>query len=476
MKISKIKIKNLFGITEQALDGKSIEISGANGVGKTSILDAIRYALTNSSDRDYIVKNGENEGEILIETDTGLSINRKKRTNSSDYKSIKQNEKEVNSPETFLKDIFTPLQLNPVEFCSMSKQEQNRIILDLIDFKWDLNWIKEQFGEIPEGINYEQNILQVLNDIQADDSPYFKARQDINRDIRNNQAFIQDIAEGLPINYDAKKWNEFNLTEKLKELMIKKEENAKIEQAKEYIENYDNKIKGYEAQRQINIAAEEKNIQLEKESLQKEIVALEEKIKADKEKLLNLSKTLEDKKKIVDLEYENKVTALDESISRAKEFADKEPTDISTLQTECDTAETMKSYLNEYNRMKDYEKKIDELRIESDEYTRKIELARTLPGQILQESTIPIKGLTVKDGIPLIDGLPISNLSEGQKLDLCIDVALSRKSNLKLLLIDGIEKMSKDNQDIIYKKCKDNGIQFISTKTTNNNELIIREL
>ena len=53
MKISKIKIKNLFGITEQALDGKSIEISGANGVGKTSILDAIRYALTNSSDRDY---------------------------------------------------------------------------------------------------------------------------------------------------------------------------------------------------------------------------------------------------------------------------------------------------------------------------------------------------------------------------------------------------------------------------------------
>ena len=476
MKISKIKIKNLFGITEQALDGKSIEISGANGVGKTSILDAIRYALTNSSDRDYIVKNGENEGEILIETDTGLSINRKKRTNSSDYKSIKQNEKEVNSPETFLKDIFTPLQLNPVEFCSMSKQEQNRIILDLIDFKWDLNWIKEQFGEIPEGINYEQNILQVLNDIQADDSPYFKARQDINRDIRNNQAFIQDIAEGLPINYDAKKWNEFNLTEKLKELMIKKEENAKIEQAKEYIENYDNKIKGYEAQRQINIAAEEKNIQLEKESLQKEIVALEEKIKADKEKLLNLSKTLEDKKKIVDLEYENKVTALDESISRAKEFADKEPTDISTLQTECDTAETMKSYLNEYNRMKDYEKKIDELRIESDEYTRKIELARTLPGQILQESTIPIKGLTVKDGIPLIDGLPISNLSEGQKFDLCIDVALSRKSNLKLLLIDGIEKMSKDNQDIIYKKCKDNGIQFISTKTTNNNELIIREL
>ena len=36
--------------------------------------------------------------------------------------------------------------------------------------------------------------------------------------------------------------------------------------------------------------------------------------------------------------------------------------------------------------------------------------------------------------------------------------------------------MSKDNQERIYKKCKNNGIQFISTKTTNDNELIIREL
>ena len=97
-------------------------------------------------------------------------------------------------------------------------------------------------------------------------------------------------------------------------------------------------------------------------------------------------------------------------------------------------------------------------------------------GEILKTATIPIKGLTVENGVPLINGLPISNLSEGQKLDLCIDITLSKENNLKLILIDGIEKMSKENQERIYKKCKENGIQFISTKTTNNNELIIREI
>lgn len=386
MRISKIKISNLFGIKEQSLDGKSIEITGSNGKGKTSILDAIRYALTNNSERDYIVKKGESEGEILIETDTGLSINRKKRTQSSDYKSIKQNEKEVSSPETFLKEIFTPMQLNPVEFTQMSKQEQNRIILDLIEFDWDLNWIKEKFGEIPSGVDYTQNILEVLNDIQSENGEYYKARQDINRDIRNNRAFISDIAQGLPEKYDAKKWEEFNLTDKLKELMTIKEQNARINEAKQFISSYDNKVKGYEAERQIAISAEEKNISIERENLQKEVARLEEQIKADVEKLEGLNRTLEDKKKIVNLEYEKKITALDESIGRAKEFAEKTPIDITKLQEECDLAEKMKSYINEYKRMKEYEKQIETLNFESEEYTKKIELARNLPRRNIKDS------------------------------------------------------------------------------------------
>ena len=174
-------------------------MTGVKGVGKSSVIDAIRYALTNKSDRDYIIKDGENEGEILIETDTGLSINRKKRSAQSDYKSIKENGKDVSKPESFLQEIFTPLSLNPVEFTQKDRQEQNRIILDLIDFKWDLNWIKEKFGEIPSGVNYDQkNILKVLADIQAENGVYFQTRQDLNRDARNKQAFIYDIAKDIP--------------------------------------------------------------------------------------------------------------------------------------------------------------------------------------------------------------------------------------------------------------------------------------
>ena len=81
MKISKLKIKNLFGINEFEADEKSIELLGANGTGKTSVLDSIRLALTNKTDREYTVKNGETEGEIYIEFDNGIAITRKPRLN-----------------------------------------------------------------------------------------------------------------------------------------------------------------------------------------------------------------------------------------------------------------------------------------------------------------------------------------------------------------------------------------------------------
>ncbi len=39
MRTTKIIIKNLFGIKEAALDGRSVELSGPKGAGKTSVPD-----------------------------------------------------------------------------------------------------------------------------------------------------------------------------------------------------------------------------------------------------------------------------------------------------------------------------------------------------------------------------------------------------------------------------------------------------
>jgi len=476
MKTTKITIKNLFGISEQELDGRSIELTGENEVGKTSVINAIRYALTNTSECDYVLRKGTTEGEIIVETDSGLYIDRKKRSGMSDYKSVKDGRKEVPAPESFLSKLFTPLQLDPVAFCSMTKQEQNRLILDLIEFDWDLNWIRNQFGEIPSGVNYDQNILQVLYDIQSENGDYFKERQDINRELREKLAIIGDIAKDIPANYEADKWDATEVGPLYKQIEKIKDTNSKIERAKLFRDSYNNKIRGYEAEREIAKSTAEKEITSERTALNKTIERLKAEIKAAEVKIETLNGKLTDKYTIIDGEFEVKKSKLDGDMITAKEYADVEPQDCTKLEAEVTEVEKMKLHLNEYKRMTVKISETKKLSANSEELTRKIELARTLPGVILQTATIPVKDLTVENGIPLVKGLPISNLSDGKKLALCVDVALSRPNALQIILLDGIEKLSTSNREALYAKCKEKGLQFIATRTTDSKEVEINYL
>ena len=476
MKTSKITIKSLFGISEQQINGNSIEITGQKGAGKTSVLDAIRYCLTNRSNRDWIIKEGENEGEIIVETDSGLTIDRKARTNKADSININENGNRITNPETFLKSIITPLQLNPVEFTQMTKQEQNRAILDLIDFKWDMNWIKEQFGEIPQGVDYEQNILQILNDIQSENGVYFQSRQDINREIRNKKAFVEDIAKDIPFDYQAEKWKNYDLSSKYEELMKIRDRNNKIERARAFKDSYDNKLRGIEATREMEISGAEKVIANEKDNLNSTIARLKAEIKACEDKLLTIDDKLQDKVKIANSNYDVAKAKLDSDIGVAEQFISLPITPVDDLQNEINEAEKMMKHLNEYFRMTSMQSEIAELKEVSEAYTEKIELARELPGEILETATLPVEGLTVKDGIPLINGLPISNRSDGELLELCVDIAIHNPSGLQIILIDGAEKLDDISRKKLYEKCKDKGLQFIATRTTNDSELLVTEL
>lgn len=473
MKIVKLKIKNLFGITEYEADGSDVELSGQNGVGKTSVLDAIKYALTNKSDRKYIVRNGETEGEVLIETDDGLRINRKARTNQVPYKSVKQNGLEVGSPEAFLREIFTPLQLNPVEFMGMSEQQQNTIILDMIEYPWDLNNIREWFGEIPAWVSYDQNILCVLNDIQSEKGDYYQNRRNIDRDIRNKKAFVEEIAAGIPVNYDADKWEKANAGDIYRQIERIQRDNQNIEKAKSLQANRDAKVRKFEADMEIDKAALNTEFDNRKNQIEKDILKYQEQIRILQAERDLLEDKKADKLSVIENQFKVAVAQYDAEIEAYSEYQGMEVQPVHELMEEASNIEKMKAHINEYRRMLSLQNDIEEMGRQSQHLTDLIEKARTLPGEILANCVIPIEGLTVKDGTPLINGLPISNLSDGQKLDLCLDVAIQNPKGLRLVLIDGVEKLSTPLREKLYRKCKDKGLQFIATRTTDDPEMTV---
>lgn len=478
MKISKLKIKNTYGISQFELGGESVELTGSNGTGKSSVIDAIRLALTNNSKRKYIVKKGENEASVYVELDDGTTINRKKRTDKSDYKSIKdENGNEISSPETFLKDIFTPLQLEPVEFLEMSEQEQNRILLNLIKFDRDKReFITEKFGENIDWVNYNDSILEILNQIQSKDGVYYQNREEINRNARNGQAIVNDIAKDIPENYDAEKWRNYTLSDKYEELNNLKDFNNKIDRSIDYKTNYDNTVKGFKGELDSKLA-EIKNIkETKRKGLEDSILKLKNQIALYEKDLENLDNEFLVDENNAQAKYDQEIAKLSENIKIANEWASKEKKDTQTLENELKVAEEMKGHLNEYDRMKNMQENVKKLNEQSEELTKKIELARNLPGEILKEVDIPVKNMTVENGVPLVNGLTISNLSEGEKLMLCVDVTLSNNNSLKLILIDGVEKLSEANRNELYKICKQKGLQVIASRTTDESTLNIIEL
>lgn len=479
-KITKITIKNLFGISEFEADSKSIELLGGNGTGKTSVLDAIRFALTNRSSRDCIVKQGETEGEIIIETDSGLSITRRPRTNKTDYKSIKQDGKEVQSPEAFLSEIFSELQLNPVSFINMDSKEQNRIILDLIEYSWDLETIREWFGEIPQGVDYQKHILEVLNQIASEDGFYFLQRQGVNRDIRNKKAFIEEIMKELPENFNAQKWEEYDLQQIHTRIEQARQHNAQIEKAENLKANYDNKIRGFQAAKELEEQRMLQGVKDREAVLQADIARLEEMLNSSKKELASLASVITDKKALIQANYEKQVAQFNEELKAFEPCLQQPKTNLQPLQEEAAEALKMKQQLPQYNRMMGMNEELAELQAKADEFTRKIELARTLPATILAEANMPLGEMSIDGDTVLIKkpngDLPISNLSEGEKLDLCVDIALKNKKGLQIVLIDGVEKLSPISRQRLFERCKASGLQFIATRTTEDNELTVVEL
>lgn len=250
-----------------------------------------------------------------------------------------------------------------------------------------------------------------------------------------------------------------------------KEFNSRIERARLFKDSYDNKLRGFEAEKQIAISSAEQEIQREKDRLNQNIASLREQIARDESTLNSLGGKLADKITIAEQNYTAKKQQLDSDMNVADEYSGKEPVDTTALMDEIKTAEEMKKHLNEYKRVIQMQADVEELNEKSNEYTRKIELARTLPGEILSTATLPISGLTVVDGVPHINGLPISNLSEGEQLSLCVDVALAKPNGLQIILLDGTEKLSSENRESLYRKCREKGIQFIATRTTDASEM-----
>ncbi len=550
-KIKRIEIKNYIGISEFALDpGKINWLLGHKGSGKTTVVESLEKAFTNKNRRTEVIKHGEDEARIFVQTDDGLEIERKIRLDKADYLKVRKPGENVPSTEAFLRKLINGEIFRPLEFVRKSAEEQAKIILNMLDIPWTMEDVNTWFGEIP-GVNYEAHILQVLKQIET---LYYNSRESINREIKVLEAQVAGIRNELPQNYDGEHWRQQKVSEYYAKVAQSEEINKKIATARNLIEGLESRIATIKAESEAdkqskkaaferqradirefrqfieqkiekneeiinrigerldsaikNISQElsldierensdyQKKLQELKDAHESKIVTLKEdalmrqgnaevhfageektakdaitkcknSLAAKEQELLNIDALESQTMESLEKDILQKIETENAKAGNAKSDSDKEPIDITPLSEEADKVANMQSFLREYDRMKDIiTNKLAPRQEQAQTLTARIQKARELPMELLKIAAVPIPEIAVDgEGRIRIGETLLSDLSEGEQLELAFRVAKAQAGELKVICIDGIDKINEADRKWLEHEMETDDLQYFVLST-----------
>jgi DNA repair exonuclease SbcCD ATPase subunit len=158
MHIIKFSAENFKKLTAVELSpkGNVVTLTGKNGAGKTSVLDAIAAALC-GGDAKKLLRKGEKKGKVSL--DLGEFTVTRTFTKEADYLKVETKDGfERKSPQKFLDEIVGRIAFDPMNFINADSKEQRRILVELAGV--DLDRVDKKIKETYETRTIEARYLK----------------------------------------------------------------------------------------------------------------------------------------------------------------------------------------------------------------------------------------------------------------------------------------------------------------------------
>jgi len=140
MKIKLLRVENLKKVKylEFEPEDNVIVISGKNGTGKTSVLDAILYGLTGGTgmrDVPEPIRQGKEYAEVILKLDDFI-VKRYWTSNERSYLTVTSEEGiSYKSPQNMLNSFLGKLSFDPLQFSMLKPPEQRDLLLEALGLK-----------------------------------------------------------------------------------------------------------------------------------------------------------------------------------------------------------------------------------------------------------------------------------------------------------------------------------------------------
>jgi hypothetical protein len=424
MRISHIRIQNVLGIDQLEFSPEGFTtISGRNGAGKTSVLEAIKAVVKGGHDATLLRK-GAKEGEIVLVLDDGTEA-RKRVTETNSTLDVKQGGKKVAKPQAAIQALTDMLSVNPVEFLNAPAKDRVRVLLESMPLQVDTARLSGIVGWIEQPRPGEHG-LHTLDRVHKQ---VYDARTGTNRAVKEKSGTISQLRQALPPEGAGVEGDEGELQAKLDEI------NGALEAEKARI---DNKLAGLRAEKDAKVQEKREAIaklQEEINQLNADFIAIEGKANTQRQKAIEKNGTDSAPVKAA----LQRIRDDRESYARRQQTLDT----IASLETELESLE---------------EEAAKQTKALCDIESYKLELLGSLP----------IEGLEVRDGELFRDGVPFDRLNTAQQVDIAVEIAKVRAGELGVVCVDGLELLDNAFFEEFKARAEVSELQFFVTKVTDD--------
>jgi len=403
MLITKLIAKNfkvLKAVEIEANGPGSIIISGKNGAGKTSVLDAIALAVAGKKFANSLTKpirEGEEKASVSVETDNGLFITRTWTQNGTPGKLIiKDNEdRKYSSPQAFLDKLIGNLSFDPLSFANSKPVEQRATLLSIIDLPIDLDDLKTKRDDL------------------------FSQRTESNREAKKKSNQMEEMNELV--------------------MDLPKEEIS----SKDLLEEY---------QKALNTKNEYQNLEEKNKLFLKDIDLANRKIQNLKDEIKEITQEIEEEK-------ENLKHIENEQLNIDKKLEEYISPNFNEIQQRIDEVEGTNKQIREAKKYADDKKERDFFLEKSKKLTEAMEKIDKEKEDALAKAKFPINKLGFDEEGIIYQGIPFQQCSLSEKLKVSIAISMVLNPEFKVIRVTDASLLDEKNMEVIERMAKKKGFQ-----------------
>jgi DNA repair exonuclease SbcCD ATPase subunit len=419
MRVAHIKINNILGIEElEFAPGGFTEISGGNGAGKTSVIEALRAALRGGHDAS-LLRQGAERGEIVLVLDDGTQLRKAITADKTDVR-VLRDEKVVPRPAEAIKALHDVLSVNPVEFLRAPEKARVDALLQVMPIKVSADRLQEITGNLVRPDGGAMAKLSGIDLVEACKKAVFDERTGVNRAARDKEGAVNQLRATLPDVVP-------EVPETDASLLVMVDEIDQLRDAE--LRRIDEKLAGLNAKCQDQI-----------DELRGLIAQLEEKIAEHNGRA----------------EAARQAARADHQIARAG------------VQAQLDNITAAQEQHARYKvTVENVTRMVDELQALKDEaagYTAALEALDAYKADLL--ASLPIHGLEVIDGKLYRHGVPFDRLNTAQQVDIAVEIAKLRAGELGLICVDGLELLDAAAYEAFRERAEASGLQMIVSRVS----------